>query len=308
VTAPPGRARRFGYRVLGSRLDYVLHLRPAEWPVMAAHTALGYLVAVGFDGAARGVAGGPALLGLMLWVVCLNGGTLAINSAVDRDEGDVAYLRRPPPPPSRLLTFGLGLMLAGFVAALALPSGYAIAYAICVVMSVCYSLPPIRLKSVAGADWLINMVGFGTLTPYAGWASTGRPLDLAHGVLLAAFCPLFASLYPLTQLYQLDEDTRRGDRTLAVRLGPARSLDVALVAAAIAFGLFIASGLLLGWGRSDGGRWLALALAALAWSGVLIPWRRAARARTPAAHQRAMYWALGAWAVTDLAVAASWGT
>jgi lycopene elongase/hydratase (dihydrobisanhydrobacterioruberin-forming) len=127
-------------------------------------------------------------------------------------------------------------------------------------------------------------------------------------VLLAAFCPLFASLYPLTQLYQLDEDTRRGDRTLAVRLGPARSLDVALVAAAIAFGLFIASGLLLGWGRSDGGRWLALALAALAWSGVLIPWRRAARARTPAAHQRAMYWALGAWAVTDLAVAASWGT
>lgn len=303
-----GRIRRLGYRVVGGRLDYLLHLRPAEWPIMAAHTALGYVLAVGLAGAARGVALAPALLGLALWVICLNGGTLAINSAFDRDEGDIAYLRRPPPPPSRLFGFGLGLMLAGLLGALTLPRGYWVAYALCFVMSIGYSVPPIRLKSVAGADWVINMVGFGTLTPYAGWASTGRPLDLAHGVLLAGFCPLFASLYPLTQLYQLDEDARRGDRTLAVRLGPARSLDAALGAAAIAFGLFAMSGFLLGWGRADAARWTALALAALAWGGVLIPWRRAARRWGPAAHQSAMYWALGAWAVTDLAVAASWAT
>ena len=249
-----GRIRRLGYRVVGGRLDYLLHLRPAEWPIMAAHTALGYVLAVGLAGAARGVALAPALLGLALWVICLNGGTLAINSAFDRDEGDIAYLRRPPPPPSRLFGFGLGLMLAGLLGALTLPRGYWVAYALCFVMSIGYSVPPIRLKSVAGADWVINMVGFGTLTPYAGWASTGRPLDLAHGVLLAGFCPLFASLYPLTQLYQLDEDTRRGDRTLAVRLGPARSLDAALGAAAIAFGLFAMSGFLLGWGRADAAR------------------------------------------------------
>ena len=66
---------------------------------MAAHTAVGYLLAVGLAGAARGERLGPALLGLALWVVCLNGGTLALNSAFDRDEGDIAYLRRPPPPP-----------------------------------------------------------------------------------------------------------------------------------------------------------------------------------------------------------------
>ena len=301
MSEPAGQARRVGYRLLGTRLDYLLHLRPAEWPIMAAHTALGYVLA-------RSAAIGPALLGLTLWVVCLNGGTLAINSAFDRDEGDVAYLRHPPPPPRRLLGFGLGLMLAGLVAAFALPRGFVAAYAICLVMSLAYSVPPVRLKSVAGADWLINMVGFGTLTPYAGWASTGRPLDLAHAVLLAAFCPLFASLYPLTQLYQMDEDARRGDRTLAVRLGPVRSLDAALAACAIAFGLFVSAGFLAGWRSGDAGRWAALMVAALAWGTVLVPWRRAARAWAPVAHQRAMYWALGAWAVTDLAVAASWGT
>ena len=81
--------REAGYRLLGRRLDYLLHLRPAEWPIMAAHTAVGYLLAVGLAGAAAGIRLGPALVGLVLWVVCLNGGTLALNSAFDRDEGDV---------------------------------------------------------------------------------------------------------------------------------------------------------------------------------------------------------------------------
>ncbi|MDQ3426280.1 MAG: hypothetical protein M3477_00480, partial [Gemmatimonadota bacterium] len=85
-------ARAAGYRLLGGRLDYLLHLRPAEWPIMAAHTAVGYLLAVGVSGAARAELWEPALLGIGLWVICLNGGTLALNSAFDRDEGDVAYL------------------------------------------------------------------------------------------------------------------------------------------------------------------------------------------------------------------------
>ena len=60
----PGRAA--GYRLLGTRLDYLLHLRPAEWPIMAAHTAVGYLLAVGLRGAAAGERLGPAVLGLVL--------------------------------------------------------------------------------------------------------------------------------------------------------------------------------------------------------------------------------------------------
>src|SRR5688572_24774981 len=73
-------ARTAGYRLVGRRLDYLLHLRPAEWPIMAGHTALGYLLAVGIAGAV-GEHLGRALAGLLLWVVCLNGGTLALNSA-----------------------------------------------------------------------------------------------------------------------------------------------------------------------------------------------------------------------------------
>ena len=302
------RARAAGYRLLGGSFDYLLHLRPAEWPIMAAHTALGYLLATGIRGAAdpRWLAQG--VLGLALWVVCLNGGTLALNSAFDRDEGDVAYLRRPPPPPRWLAVFSLSLMAAGGLLALTLPLRYAAVYAVCCLLSVLYSVPPVRLKAVAGADWVINMWGFGTLTPYAGWAATGLGIDLPRALVLLAFCPLFAALYPLTQLYQLEEDRRRGDRTLAVVIGARRSLDASLVAAALAFGLFAAAGARSGW-TIDGGtwRWAALAVALVAWAFVLIPWRLAAERYRSPEHQRGMYLALGAWAITDVAVLAAWG-
>jgi lycopene elongase/hydratase (dihydrobisanhydrobacterioruberin-forming) len=222
----------------------------------------------------------------------------------------VAYLRNPPPPPRRLAGFALLLMAGGQAwAALALPPAYAAAYAACFVLSVLYSVPPFRLKAVAGADWLINMVGFGTLTPFAGWAATGRPLDTTGLILLAAFGPLFAALYPLTQLYQLEEDARRGDRTLALILGVRRSLSVALAAAAAAFALFAWAGFRSGWSGSSGEewRWVLLAAALLAWLGVLAPWRVLAGRLAPREHQRRMYQALAAWAVTDLAVVLLWG-
>jgi 4-hydroxybenzoate polyprenyltransferase len=302
-------ARELGYRLLGGRFDYLLHLRPAEWPILAAHTAVGYLLAVGLAGASAGVRVGPAALALVLWVICLNGGTLALNSAFDRDEGDIAYLRRPPRPPPGLAVFSLSLMTVGLVIALRLPLGFVTAYALCFLLSVLYSMPPFRLKAVAGADWLINMWGFGTITPYAGWSATGIALDEARGLVLLAFCPLFASLYPLTQLYQLEEDSRRGDRTLAVVLGLKRSLDLALGAAALAFLIFAAAGWKAGWLSSPTGAWRAfgLGLAALAWAAVLLAWRVRYAQLRPDEHQHRMYLALGAWAVTDLVVVLAWG-
>jgi 4-hydroxybenzoate polyprenyltransferase len=301
-------ARAAGYRLVGRRLDYLLHLRPAEWPIMAAHTAVGYLLAVGIADAA-GEHLGRALLGLLLWVACLNGGTLALNSAFDRDEGDIAYLRDPPPPPRRLALFSLALMAAGQAAALTLPPLFGALYGLCFLLSVLYSVPPFRLKAVAGVDWLINMAGFGTLTPLAGWATTGRPLGSAEGIVLLGFCPLFAALYPLTQLYQMEEDGRRGDRTLALMLGTRRSLDVALAATAAAFVLFAWAGMRSGWPAGAAGRrWSLLLIALLVWAAVLVPWRRAAERLQPGEHQHRMYLALGAWAVTDLAVLLAWGT
>jgi len=312
--------RRAGYRLLpGDGFSYLLHLRPAEWPIMAAHTALGFFLATGLAGMPERETLGAGLLALAVWVVLLNGGTLAINSVYDKDEGDIGYLDAPPPPPKYLLEVSLGLLIGGQALAFQLPRGFVVAYAICFAMSLAYSVPPLRLKAVGGVDWLINMWGFGTLTPYAGWAATGRPLDLPHALALLAFCPLFAALYPLTQLYQFDEDQRRGDRTLAIMLGMRRSLLVAVGCAMLAFALFLAGGLALAVPACGGGlgarfacgldlwQWAGLAFAFGAWLWVLVPWYRRCERMAPAAHKRGMYAALGAWAVTDVAVLLAFG-
>ncbi|HET7458502.1 MAG TPA: UbiA family prenyltransferase [Gemmatimonadaceae bacterium] len=292
-------ARRAGYRLLpGDAFSYVLHLRPREWPIMVGHMTLGYLLARGWSAAAlRGV--GPFLAALFIVVVLENGGTLAINSAFDRDAGDVGYLDAPPPVPRHLAAFSVAIMLAGLVAAAALPRAFFHVVAVCLVMSLLYSVPPVRLKAVAGADWLINMVGFGTLTPYAGWAVTGEPLTAPAAWALAAFCPLFAALYPLTQLYQMDEDRARGDRTLALVVGVRASLVLSLLSTVLAFACLARSATLAGTGAPG---WAALGIALAAWIAVLGRWLARHRTMSPAAHKRGMYLALGAWALTDLAV------
>ena len=291
--------RRWGYRLLpGELYSYLLHMRPAEWPIMAGHTLLGYILAVGVRGAWGGEHLGRAILALVIWVVFLNGGTLAINSVFDKDEGDIGYLNAPPPLPRYLLHFSVALLVIGQLFAFALPVGFQIAYAICFILSVLYSVPPFRFKAVAGVDWVINMWGFGTITPYAAWAATGRPLDAGHGLLLLAFCPLFAGLYPLTQLYQFDEDRRRGDRTLALILGMRASLVVATLSTLLSFAL-------LGWALAVLGvgiKSMALLLPLTLWLAVLVPWLLHHAAWRPQQHQRGMYRALAAWAVTDVAV------
>jgi 1,4-dihydroxy-2-naphthoate octaprenyltransferase len=48
-----------------------------------------------------------------------------------------------------------------------------------------------------------------------------------------AACTILA-LYPLTQVYQIDEDAARGDRTLAMVLGPAGSFAFAVAVLGLA--------------------------------------------------------------------------
>lgn len=304
MSAEPRLSRRaLGYRLFGSRFDYLLHLRPVEWPIVTAHLAVGTVLAAGLSGLAT-LYWRDAILGAVLWVACLNGGTLAINSAFDEDTSDVAYLRKPPRPPRYLFAFGTMLIVFGLGAMTALPRAYQLAYGTCAVLSFLYSVPPVRLKAVAGLDWLINLWGFGILTAFAGWAATAIPVTVTGRVVLLAFGPLFGGLYPLTQLYQLEEDRRRGDRTFASVLGPRGSLVLALGCVLIAFGMMTAAGFLAGWqSLSDGPvRWASVGVAALSWAVVLIPWLFKAGGLAPRDHQRRMYRALVAWAVTDAVV------
>ncbi|GLH72233.1 hypothetical protein GETHLI_07350 [Geothrix limicola] len=286
--------RRFFEGLIGARaMPYLLHLRPLEWPIMTAHFFLGALLAFGC-----GLRFWPSFLGWLVFVALMNGGTLAINSAFDKDEGDIGYLKAPPKPPEHLLAFSSALLGAAALLGFLLPLPFALINLACVVMSLLYSVPPARFKARAGWDLIINCVGFGLLTPMAGWALTGRPFSRTILLASAGFAFLFATLYPMTQIYQVAEDSRRGDRTLVIQMGVGRSLVMALLAAFVAHGFFLAGVLALG--RPT----IYLLPSLLAWLAILLPWMRGWRTWTDARHEAGMYWGLGAWAVTDLSLLA----
>ncbi len=84
---------------------------------------------------------------------------------------------------------------------------------------------------------------------------------------------------------------------------------MAALAATLAFALLVAAGVRAGWRTAPGdlARWGGLLLAGAAWAAVLAPWLAGHARRSAAEHQRGMYWALGAWALTDVVVALAWG-
>lgn len=281
--------------------DTLLHFRPRSWPVVIGHFAAGAALAVAHAPSdARWQTAWLAVLGGAVWTVLLNGGTLAINSAYDRDSGDIGYLDDPPDPPERLAAVSLAAMVLGCAIAFALGTGYAAAYVACVVLSLLYSVPPVRLKAIAGADLLVNMTGYGGLTFAAGALVAPSHLPggmLAAVVLLAAsFAFLFGAFYPMTQIYQVPEDCARGDRTLVIRMGPRRALDLSLIALSLCGALQLAAA---GMAGVDFAGTLMLTAVNAAWALFIVRWLRGF-ASYP--HKAGMYRALRLWALSDLAV------
>ena len=108
--------------------------------------------------------------GWLVWVVMLNGGTLAFNSAHDRDSGPVAYLETPPPTPGLAWPGRPGPHGSGLPAGLAGggpgpgPGDRGVRGAERDLLGPSPALEGAR----PGLDLLINMVGYGAGTTLAG--------------------------------------------------------------------------------------------------------------------------------------------
>lgn len=182
---------------------------------------------------AEGSLRAPAFwLGYVALHLFLYGGTTALNSYYDRDEGPVGGMLTPPPVDRGLLPFALAVQALGLLVALAVGLAFALSYLALFVVATAYSHPLTRLKAKPAAALLAVALGQGGIGFAAGWLAV-RP-ELASllssaalsGMLTAAL--LVSGLYIITQSYQTAEDRGRGDRTLPVVLGPKRALRLAL--------------------------------------------------------------------------------
>ncbi len=299
-----------------SIIDAIRLLRPRQWPILSFQLFVGMACALDWVGLIRSGepwSPWPLALAWLAWVVCLNGGTLAFNSAWDRDTTSVAYLEQPPPPPPWLAAASSVLMISGIVIGLGVSPFFSLVLAGCVILSWAYSHPGIRLKSIPGVDLMVNVVGYGFGTTIVGLAaghatlpSTGLvPANLSFlsgGWWLAiGFGLLFGSFYPMTQIYQMTEDRARGDRTLALSLGTRRSLELSLLLGCLAAGAMIQAFFV--WERSA----LYPGIALVIWLGFVGRWRTCSSAAMSAEeHARFLGWSLRFWGLVDLGVLLGW--
>jgi 4-hydroxybenzoate polyprenyltransferase len=187
--------------------------------------------------AAGGGFNAQVLIGFVAFHFFLYSGATAFNSYYDRDVGPVGGLEHPPLVTPKLLPFSLAVQAVGWLLAVLVNLPFAIAYGIFVALSVAYSHPRIRLKAHTRSSLVVVGVGQGALAFAAAWAATRGEiasllsLDGALGAVAAVF--LILALYPLTQLYQTEEDAARGDRTMAVAWGPTRCFAFSLVCTAL---------------------------------------------------------------------------
>lgn len=172
----------------------------------------------------------PFATGFISLHLFLYPGITAFNSAYDQDVGPVSGMLEPPPVPPRLLGVSLGMQAAGAVLAATVGAAFLSIYCAIALLAAGYSHPRTRWKASPWASAATVALGQGLLGFLAGWCAAvgGLPDVLDPRALLGGATAALTTLglYPPTQVFQVDEDAARGDRTLAVTLGPVRALHL----------------------------------------------------------------------------------
>jgi len=165
-----------------------------------------------------------AVLIFVAWHLFVYPASNGYNSYFDKDEGSIALLEKPPQVDKSLYWFSLMFGAIGFIIGLFVSLEFALATLIYGFLSKMYSHPAIRLKKYPVISFLVVFIFQGAFvywTTYAALAGQSMFQIKADGFLIAGIicsCLIGAS-YPLTQVYQHDEDRKRGDKTLSLLLG-----------------------------------------------------------------------------------------
>ena len=146
------------------------------------------------------------------------------NSYFDKDEDSIGGLKNPPPVNKGL--YYLSLLFDGVALLLGLVISWEFSLMLFIygLVSKAYSHPSIRLKKYPYFSWLITgfFQGFFTFWMCSlGLENAGFEVILNDRTWIPALLAstMLWGSYPMTQIYQHEEDARRGDITLSLKLG-----------------------------------------------------------------------------------------
>lgn len=164
------------------------------------------------------------ILTFIIWHLLVYPASNGYNSYFDKDEGSIALIEKPPPVDKSLYYFSLFLDFIALL--LSLFVGWILFLAVLIygVISKMYSHPIFRGKKYPIISFLIVFTFQGAFVYWSTYVSISG-LDTLSGwnlnfTLAGLICScLIGATYPLTQVYQHEEDSKRGDTTLSIVLG-----------------------------------------------------------------------------------------
>lgn len=192
---------------------FLVHLR---WPYQVLVLSGGFLLGGLFCGQLVWL---PFLLQFLNVHLLLNGGVTAYNSFWDKDEGPIGGVEHPPPMTPWMHSAAMALQALSLV--LAAPMGviYTGLVATTIVLSALYSAPWARWKGHPLLSFLAVGVGTGMNTFLMGYLAGGGTFGVWIVQAAAGVALLLLSMYPVSQVFQVEEDQARGDRSFAVAFG-----------------------------------------------------------------------------------------
>lgn len=184
-----------------------------------------------------------AILTFIIWHLLVYPASNGYNSFFDKDEGSIALIEKPPPVDKSLYYFSLTFDLMALI--LTLYVGWVLFFAVLIygAFSKMYSHPSIRLKKYPFISFFIVFLFQGAFVYWSTYVSVSG-MNTMYGwnlnfIIAGLICScLIGATYPLTQVYQHEEDSKRGDKTLSLILGIRGSFYFSAV-------LFLLSGILL---------------------------------------------------------------
>lgn len=165
-----------------------------------------------------------ALLVFAVWHLFVYPASNGYNSYFDKDEGSIALVEHPPAVDKSLYRASIGLEATGILLALFVSAEFAVAAAVYGILSKLYSHPAVRLKKYPLISFLVVFIFQGAFVYWFSYAAIAG-LSVFEGFNLNFFLSgmvcssLIGASYPLTQVYQHEEDSKRGDKTLSLVLG-----------------------------------------------------------------------------------------
>lgn len=162
---------------------------------------------------------GKALLVFVIIHFVMYPASNGYNSYMDNDEGSIGLLEKPPKPTRELFWISTILDSLAVILSFLVNSLFAVCIIANILASRAYSYRGIRLKKYPYTGFLTVIVFQGAITYFMVF--NGSSMDAAtipwQGMLISSL--LFGGFYPLTQIYQHDQDFRDGVITISYKLG-----------------------------------------------------------------------------------------